>query len=134
MNLIPIGEVVDCYPSRSDAPRQGAFGDRLCRIRIYEEFAEGLDGLERYDRLIILYWLHLSRRNVLKAKPPGSEEVRGVFSTRSPERPNPIGLAVVRLIEMSGSTLAVKGLDAVTGTPVIDIKPFLKDVDCRGVD
>ena len=130
MKLVAIGEVVDCHPTRAEAPRQGVFDGRLCKIRIFDEFAEGLSGLERFERLIVLYWLHMSRRNVLRARPPGSDEERGVFSTRSPERPNPIGFAVVELVEMSGNMITVRNIDAVTGTPVIDIKPFLREVDC----
>lgn len=130
MNLIPIGEVVEGYDDRKSAPRQGVFGEKISIIKIYDEFAEGLDGIERYERIIVLYWLHLSRRDVLRAKPPDGME-RGVFATRSPERPNPIGMAVVRLLKVKENQLHVKWLDAVTGTPVIDIKPFIRDIDCR---
>lgn len=130
MKLIPIGEVIEGYPGRKEAPRQGIFDKKVSRIRIYEQFLEGLEGLERYDRVILLYWLHLSRRDVLRAKPPGEGEDRGVFSTRSPERPNPIGIAVVELLGIKGEIIEVRNLDALTGTPVIDIKPFIREVDC----
>ncbi len=131
MNLIPIGIVVEGYSDRESAPRQGKFENRKSKIKIYDDFVEGLEGIENYERLIILYWLHLSSRNILKAKPPNELEERGVFSTRSPERPNPVGFAVVKLERIENSILTVRHLDAVTGTPVIDIKPFLKEIDCE---
>jgi len=130
MELIQIGEVIEGYPDRKSAPRQGIFEERLSKIKIFDRFAEGLEGLEMFDKLIILYWLHLSERDVLRATPPGESKERGVFSTRSPERPNPIGLAVVKLINIENNILTVKYLDAVTGTPVIDIKPYYREVDC----
>jgi len=73
--------------------------------------------------------MHESRRDVLRAKPPGGEE-RGVFSTRSPERPNPIGLSVCKIVRIEGKRVFVKWLDAIDGTPIVDIKPYIKDVDC----
>ena len=131
MNLIPIGIVVDGYPDRKSAPRQGKFDDQKSVIKIYDDFVEGLEGVERYDRLIILYWFHLSSRDLLKVRPQNEFQERGVFSTRSPERPNPIGLAVIKLEEIDKNILTVRYLDAVTGTPVIDIKPILREVDCE---
>ncbi len=131
MDLIPVGVVVEGYSSRELAPRQGVFGDLISRIEVYNEFSEGLEGLEEFDKIIVLYWLHLSRRDVLRARPPGERHERGVFSTRSPERPNPVGYAVVDLLSIDNNILTVRYLDAVTGTPVIDIKPFLRDIDCR---
>ncbi len=130
MNLVSIGIVVEGYQDRKSAPRHGIFENRLSRIEIHEEFIDGLEGLENYRRIFVLYWLHLSKRDVLRAKPPGEKAERGVFSTRSPERPNPIGLSVVELVKMKENILTVRHLDAVTGTPVIDIKPFLKEIDC----
>ncbi|AIY90220.1 tRNA (N6-threonylcarbamoyladenosine(37)-N6)-methyltransferase TrmO [Geoglobus acetivorans] len=130
MELIPIGEVTEGYPDRKSAPRQGVFGDRISRIKIYDEFADGLEGLERFDRIIVLYWFHLSKRDVLKVEPSWADGVRGVFSIRSPERPNPIGFSVVELLEIENNVLVVRYLDAVTGTPVIDIKPFFDEIDC----
>ncbi len=130
MNLVPVGVVVEGYRDRESAPRQGISESRLSKIMIYEEFNEGLEGLENCRKITVLYWLHLSRRDVLKARPPGEKMKRGVFSTRSPERPNPIGLSVVELVSMNENILTVRHLDAVTGTPVIDIKPFIREIDC----
>ncbi len=98
-------------------------------IRIFDQYAPGLDGLERYARLFVLYWLHEAEdekhRSTLRVVPRrhGETEERGVFSTHSPHRPNPIGLTTVELIRVEGSTLTVSGLDAFEGSPVLDIKP-----------
>ena len=104
-------------------------------IRIFDAFRDGLEGLDTYSHIIILYWFHLrdteADRSVLKVVPrrhPGSPEV-GVFSSRSPSRPNPIGLCVVELVKLEGNVLTVKGLDAVEGSPIIDIKPYSPRAD-----
>ena len=98
-------------------------------ILIYPEFAPGLDGLDAYKRLYILYWLHggdnPARRATLRVVPRrhGATEERGVFSTHSPHRPNPVGLTIVELVKMEGNRLTVKGLDAFEDSPIVDIKP-----------
>lgn len=101
----------------------------LSTILIYPQFASGLDGLDAYKRLYIIYWLHRGDnpacRATLRVVPRrhGATEERGVFSTHSPHRPNPIGLTIVDLLNFEGSKLLVHGLDAFEGSPVIDIKP-----------
>jgi len=107
----------------------------LSSIRIFDEFAEGLKGLDTFSHLIILYWFHLREgeegRSVLKVVPrrhPGAPEV-GVFASRSPSRPNPIGLSVSELVKIESNILWVKGLDAVEGSPILDIKPYLPRAD-----
>ncbi len=98
-------------------------------VLIYPQYAEGLDGLDAYKRLYVLYWLHKGdnpeRRATLRVVPRrhGATEERGVFSTHSPHRPNPVGLTVVELIKIEGNRLIVKGLDAFEGSPIVDIKP-----------
>jgi tRNA-Thr(GGU) m(6)t(6)A37 methyltransferase TsaA len=98
-------------------------------ICIFDQYATGLDGLERYTKLYILYWLHEAddeeHRSTLRVVPRrhGETEERGVFSTHSPHRPNPIGLTTVELIRVEGSTLTVRSLDAFEGSPILDIKP-----------
>jgi len=105
------------------------------RVRIHQEFCRGLEGIEGFSHLIILYWFHLrdneEDRRVLRVVPrrrPHAPLV-GVFASRSPSRPNPIGLCVVRLIRVEGCTLYVRGLDAFEGSPILDIKPYLPDSD-----
>ncbi len=107
----------------------------VSRVRIFDDFSEGLEGLDTYSHIIILYWFHLrdteEERSVLRVTPrrhPGAPEV-GVFASRSPSRPNPIGLCVVELVKQEGSVLFVKGLDALEGSPILDIKPYLPRAD-----
>lgn len=109
--------------------------EELSSIRIFDEFAEGLQGLDTFSHLIILYWFHLreaeEERKVLKVVPrrhPGAPEV-GVFASRSPSRPNPIGFSVVELVKVEGTILWTKGLDALEGSPILDIKPYLPRAD-----
>jgi tRNA-Thr(GGU) m(6)t(6)A37 methyltransferase TsaA len=103
--------------------------DNISTILIYPQFAPGLDGLDEYKRLYIIYWMHKGdnpeRRATLRVVPRrhGATEERGVFSTHSPHRPNPIGLTIVDLVKIEGERLSVRGLDAFEGSPVIDIKP-----------
>ena len=104
--------------------------DDTSTILIYPQFAPGLDGLDEYNRLYIIYWMHKGdnpeRRATLRVVPRrhGATEERGVFSTHSPHRPNPIGLTTVDLVKIEGERLSVRGLDAFEGSPVIDIKPM----------
>lgn len=101
--------------------------ERIVRITIYPEYADGLDGIENLDHIYVLYWMHKLKardRETVKVHPQGdlNKPLRGVFSLRSPMRPNPIGLTRVRLLKKEGNTLLVEGLDALDGSPIIDIK------------
>jgi tRNA-Thr(GGU) m(6)t(6)A37 methyltransferase TsaA len=119
-----IGHIVTPWPTRADCPRQGdADTGPDCTIHVAAPWDTALDGVEAFDRLEILYWLHLSRRDLLLQNPNRGDSARGTFSLRSPIRPNPIGLSAVRLIARDGARLVVRGLECVSGTPLIDIKP-----------
>lgn len=109
--------------------------DKESKVKIFPEFCAGLKGLDDFSHIIILYWLHLreneKERSTLKVIPRrhwGAPQV-GVFTSRSPSRPNPIGFCVVKLIKIEQCTLIVKGLDALEGSPIIDIKPYIKRAD-----
>jgi len=126
MNLIPIGKVHS--PLKTPGTRERV----KARIEIFPEYAEGLKGIEAYEELLVLYWmdrLEKKDRKILIVHPKGdtSRPKRGVFSTRSPLRPNPIGLSKVRLLGRDGNVLEVDGLDAVDETPVIDLKKVDRD-------
>lgn len=132
LNVRPIGVIHSPFRSTADAPRQGR-GGRF-EIEVFPAFAEGLRGIARCDRLVVLYWLHESRGpsespedSDLVQLTPWDDVPRGVFATRSPRRPNPIGLSVVDLLEVRERTLVVSGLDAIEGTPVVDIKPHVPE-------
>ncbi len=109
--------------------------EQEARIRIFQEYCAGLKGIEEYSHLIILYWFHLrdsekERQTLLIF--PRKHEVnveKGVFACRSPSRPNPIALCVVQLLKTENCVLTVKGLDALEGSPIVDIKPYLPRAD-----
>ena len=104
----------------------------LSEIIIDDSLAEALDDLEKFSHIIVLYWIHRSRRpSPVKVHPRGNPKraLMGVFATRSPSRPNPIGKATVELLERKANTLKVRGLDAIDGSPVLDIKPYIPGYD-----
>lgn len=113
-------------PTRQDSQ------DVISEIVVDSSLSEALDNLDEFSHIIVIYWIHLSRRPApTKVRPRGNPEhaLMGVFATRSPSRPNPIGKATVRLLQRQGNILKVKGLDAIDGTPVIDIKPYIPGYD-----
>jgi formylmethanofuran dehydrogenase subunit E len=129
-NLAPIGVIHSPFRTYDDAPRQGRLSIEESTIEICNPFTEGLRDAEDHKNLIVLYWLDRADRNKLTATPPGTSTEHGVFATRSPNRPNPIGFAVVDLIRREDNRLIVRGLDALDGTPVLDIKPYSAEIDC----
>jgi len=103
-------------------------------VEIFPEYTEGLEGLEGFSHIILVYHFHLSKKSLLKVKPFMDNQIRGVFSTRAPSRPNPIGISAVRLIGIEDSILHVRDADIVDGTPLLDIKPYVPGFDVRVVD
>ncbi|WAC04611.1 MAG: tRNA (N6-threonylcarbamoyladenosine(37)-N6)-methyltransferase TrmO [Methanoregula sp.] len=130
MDLRPIGVVRSPYKTMSDAPHQGRLSSTVSEILIDEAFAPGLKDIGHHPNLIVLCWFDRADRTVLAATPPHLRTEHGVFATRSPNRPNPVGFCVVDLLERNGNVLKVRGLDAIDGTPVIDIKPYNRRTDC----
>jgi tRNA-Thr(GGU) m(6)t(6)A37 methyltransferase TsaA len=100
-------------------------------IVMEEGVIQGLDGIQAGDKLFVLCWFHKADREILKLHPRGDPAIpkRGVFATRSPDRPNPIGLCLVDVLSIEGRTIKVRGLDAVDGTPVVDLKPHIASLD-----
>jgi tRNA-Thr(GGU) m(6)t(6)A37 methyltransferase TsaA len=101
-----------------ETPRQGRLDGPICRIEIFDPWVPALDGIEQYERLDVLYWLHLSRRDLVRQSPANDGTVRGTFSLRTPVRPNPIGTSIVQLISVQGNVVLVRGLDCLDGTPL----------------
>jgi tRNA-Thr(GGU) m(6)t(6)A37 methyltransferase TsaA len=126
----PIGVIRSPYKKRIDAPRQGRSSKVLSEVQVFPEFAAGLDGMERCQYLHVLWWADRAERDLLHVVPPGDTEERGVFCTRSPARPNPLGLSLVRVVERNGTSIWVHWLDALDGTPVLDLKPYSSGIDC----
>ena len=98
-------------------------------VEVFPEYAEGLEDLDGFSHIILIYHFHLSRKATLKARPYMDDRERGVFATRGPSRPNPIGISVVRLIRVQENMLYVWDLDIVDGTPLLDIKPYVPRFD-----
>ena len=125
--LTAIGVVESPLTDLSGAPKQGDEGAPEAWLAFDPEFAGALDGLAPGDQLLVLTWFHLADRDVLSVHPRGdaSRPPRGVFGTRSPHRPNPVGLHRVELLEVDGTRLRVSDMEAVDGTPIVDVKPVL---------
>jgi tRNA-Thr(GGU) m(6)t(6)A37 methyltransferase TsaA len=125
--LNPIGVVRSPLTRREDAPMQGREGAPDAWLEVSAAVADALAGIAAGDEIIVLTWLHLAERDVLRVHPRGDQSVpqRGVFATRSPDRPNPLGLHRVTVREVAGNRLKVGPIEAIDGTPVVDIKPVL---------
>jgi len=129
VRLRPVGVVRSRFKEPADLPPPAfappRFLERVTgQIEIFPEFAAGLDDLEDFSHLIVLFYFHRSTGFKLKTVPPGQSRPRGIFSTRSPHRPNPLGMTVVKLLGRDARILEVSGLDLVDGTPVLDLKPY----------
>lgn len=129
----PIGVIRSELTNLVDAPKQGEEGGYEAWLELTPRVAPGVAGLKVGDRLIILTWLHLAQRDVLQVHPRGRLEapLKGVFATRSPNRPNPIGLHRVSVLQVEGQRLKVAPMEAVDGTPIVDIKPVLTEIKDR---
>jgi tRNA-Thr(GGU) m(6)t(6)A37 methyltransferase TsaA len=125
--LRPIGRVESPLTDRAAAPKQGDEGAPRARVVFLPEFREAASGLREGDEVLVLTWLHLGRRDVLSVHPRGDAKrpLTGVFATRSPDRPNPIGLHAVAIEAVEEDAITVRGLEAIDGTPVLDVKPVL---------
>jgi tRNA-Thr(GGU) m(6)t(6)A37 methyltransferase TsaA len=133
MNLVAIGTVESPLTDRASAPKQGDEGAPEAVLAFEEGVADGLDGIGVGDELLVLTWFDRASRDVLKVFPRGdvSRGEHGVFTTRSPDRPNPIGLHRVKVLAVDGTRMRVADLEALDGTPVLDVKPVLGGIDER---
>ncbi len=129
VDLRIIGVVHSPYKITKDVPRRCK--KEISEIEIYKEYEQGLKDIEGFTHIHILYWLHKSTGYSLHVNTPWDDSPRGLFTTRSPHRPNPIGHTTVELVERKGNILKVKGLDAIDDTPVMDIKPYVKKFDMK---
>ena len=118
-----IGTIRTPWSERAECPRQGAGDGPLCRIVVDPPWDAALAGIEGFETLEVLYWLHEARRDLVVQAPGHGGGPKGTFALRSPVRPNPIGTALVTLVRRDGPVLVVRGLDCLDGTPLVDVKP-----------
>lgn len=124
-----IGRIRTPWIRRKDCPRNARESDAVCAIEVDERWAPGVKDIESCTHLIALYWMHEARRDLVLQTPRHYGRQRGTFALRSPVRPNPIALSVVRLISVQGNVLSVRGIDCLDGTPLIDLKPYFASTD-----
>jgi tRNA-Thr(GGU) m(6)t(6)A37 methyltransferase TsaA len=122
----PIGIIHSPFKEFAGIPKQPELGRNIEGVvEVFPDYLEGLEHIEKSRYIELVYHLHKSHRYELKIKRAGEGELRGVFSTRAPHRPNPIGISVVRLIRIEGTKLYIRDLDILDGTPLLDIKPYM---------
>jgi tRNA-Thr(GGU) m(6)t(6)A37 methyltransferase TsaA len=133
VELIAIGRVQSTLTDRNAAPKQGDEGAPEATLHFDEQMLPGLDGIEPDDEILLFTWLDQAFRDVLRVRPRNDFNAphKGVFATRSPDRPNPIGLHRVTVLEVDGARVRVSDLEALDGTPIVDVKPLLRSVEER---
>ena len=130
-----IGIIRTPFKTPAGTPIQPTGADDVeAKVKIFPEYCQGLADLEGFSHIILLYLFHLSKEFKLKVKPFLDGELRGLFATRAPARPNPVGISVVRLVRIDGAVLYIKEIDVVDKTPLLDIKPYIPEFDIRKVD
>jgi tRNA-Thr(GGU) m(6)t(6)A37 methyltransferase TsaA len=129
--LKPIGLIHSPFTDKSQTPIQPSRSQATGQVEVYPEFAEGLQDIEGFSHLILLYVFHCSSGYTLRVMPFLDDQWRGLFATRHPCRPNPVGLSVVRLLVRRGNLLDIEGVDVLDTTPLLDIKPYVPEFDVR---
>jgi tRNA-Thr(GGU) m(6)t(6)A37 methyltransferase TsaA len=127
----PVGFIRSKIKNTKDAPRFYTEGAPNATLELMPKYSAGLDRMNVGDEVIVITWLHLARRDTLRVHPRGdaSRPLTGVFSTRSPARPNPLGLHRVRILQINGNNLLIGPIEAIDGTPVVDIKPVVQEAN-----
>jgi tRNA-Thr(GGU) m(6)t(6)A37 methyltransferase TsaA len=127
--LQPVGFIRSTIKRRGEGPKQGSEGAPDAWLDVNPDVLAGLDGIDVGDEIIVVTWLHRARRDELKVHPRGDAAMpmAGVFATRSPDRPNPLGLHRVKVLEIATNRLKIGPIEAIDGTPVVDIKPTLDE-------
>ena len=125
----PIGVIHSPFTEKKQTPIQPTRSQAIGQVEVYSEFAGGLLDLEGLSHIILLYVFHQSHGFTLRVKPFLDDQEHGLFATRYPARPNPIGLSIVRLLARQENILEIEGVDVLDGTPLLDIKPYVPDFD-----
>jgi tRNA-Thr(GGU) m(6)t(6)A37 methyltransferase TsaA len=124
-----IGRIRTPWTDRKDCPKNACESDAICTVELDPRWAEALKDVATSSHLVLLYWMDKAPRNLVLQVPRRKEQQHGTFALRSPARPNPIAMSVVRLLKVEGTTLSVVGLDCLDGTPLLDIKPYFASTD-----
>jgi len=124
-----IGRIRTPWKERKDCPKNGRESDAVCTVELDPRWRDGLKDVETCSHLVLFYWMDKAPRNLVRQVPGHYGAQRGTFALRSPARPNPIAMSVVRLLNLEGARLSVIGLDCLDGTPLIDIKPYFASTD-----
>jgi tRNA-Thr(GGU) m(6)t(6)A37 methyltransferase TsaA len=127
----PIGVIHSPFMDADQTPIQASRSQAIGLVEVYPEFAAGLKDIEAFSHIYLLYAFHESSGYALQVKPFLDDQEHGLFATRHPRRPNPIGLSIVRLVSRQGNALTIEGVDMLDSTPLLDIKPYVPDFDLR---
>lgn len=127
----PIGVIHSPFTEKSETPIQPSRSQSIGKVELFPQFADGLQDIEGFSHLILLYVFHRATEYSLQVTPFLDDQTHGLFSTRYPCRPNPIGLSIVRLISRDANVLEIEGVDVLDGTPLLDIKPYMPEFDIR---
>jgi tRNA-Thr(GGU) m(6)t(6)A37 methyltransferase TsaA len=128
-SLYYIGRIRTPWSRRDDCPKNARESEAVCTIELDPRWAEGLKGVESCSHLVVLYWMDKSRRDLVLQRPRHYGVGRGTFALRSPARPNPIAMSVVRLVGIEGTELKIVGIDCLDNTPLLDLKPYFASTD-----
>ena len=126
-----IGVIRTPFKSKDKIPIQASKSGIIAEAEVFPDYSEGLDSLDGFSHIILLYWFHRVQPPKLKVTPYLDKKERGLFSTRAPSRPNPIGISTVKIVQIKGNIVRFKGVDILNDTPLIDIKPFVPEFDNR---
>ena len=129
--MCPIGVIHSPFTEKSETPIQPSRSQAIGKVEIYPQFADGLQDIEGFSHLILLYVFHKASDYTLQVTPFLDDQTRGLFATRYPCRPNPIGLSTFRLLSRDAKILEIDGVDVLDGTPLLDIKPYMPEFDIR---
>jgi len=134
MRVEPIGIIHTPFKHRTDTPPQSSRSSAIGRIEVFKKYEDGLCDIDGFSHIVLIFRFHKSRGYRLKLKPYWDNKQRGLFTTRAPRRPNQLGVSTVKLLKRRRNILIVKGVDMLDGTPLLDIKPYIPDINPkRGV-
>ncbi len=126
-----IGIIHTSFKDMKEIPIQASRSNYIGEVEVFEDYAEGLKGIDGFSHIILVYYFHEMREERLQTKPYLDDNIHGIYATRHPHRPNHIGISTVKLIELKGNRIVVEGVDVLDGTPLLDIKPYVSSFDRR---